>query len=82
MAQMGWIFKHNWDVLKKSKVRIFMIIGLPILSILIYFFSYGAGMNDSSALKLGVVNEDSGTYTNQLVTFLKEDNASVKEISI
>lgn len=81
MAQMGWIFKHNWDVLKKSKVRIFMIIGLPILSILIYFFSYGAGMNDSSALKLGVVNEDSGTYTNQLVTFLKEDNASVKEIS-
>ncbi|WP_244169972.1 MULTISPECIES: ABC transporter permease [Listeria] len=81
MAQMGWIFKHNWDVLKKSKVRMIMIIGLPILSILIYFFSYGTQMNDTTVLKLGVVNQDSGMYTNQLVTFLKEDNAGMKEVS-
>ncbi len=47
---------------------------LPILSILIYFFSYGGAQSSTEALKVGVVNQDQGKYTVQLVQSLHDDH--------
>lgn len=80
MQQIGWIFRHNLRSLTQSKAKLIMIIGLPILSILIYFLSYGA-QSGTTALKIGLVNEDPGVYTSQMVTWMKEDSDSVKSVS-
>lgn len=81
MRQTGWIFKHNLEMLKKSKVRLLLLVGLPIVSILIYFFAYGSSLG-SETIKIGVANQDKGSYTTALVKLLKaEKNISVTEVS-
>lgn len=81
MRQTGWIFKHNLEILKKSKVRLLLLVGLPIVSILIYFFAYGSSLG-SETIKIGVANQDKGSYTTALVKLLKaEKNISVTEVS-
>ncbi|WP_167628938.1 ABC transporter permease [Listeria valentina] len=81
MRQTGWIFKHNLEILKKSKVRLLLLVGLPIISILIYFFAYGSSLG-SETIKIGVANQDEGPYTTALVKLLKaEKNISVTEVS-
>ncbi|MHC5279299.1 ABC transporter permease [Listeria kieliensis] len=81
MRQTGWVFKHNLEILKKSKVRLLLLVGLPIVSILIYFFAYGSSLG-SETIKIGVANQDKGSYTTALVKLLKaEKNISVTEVS-
>lgn len=80
MQQIGWIFRHNFKSITQSKGKLLMIIGLPILSILIYFVSYGA-QSGTTMLKIGLVNEDPGVYTSQMVTWMKADSDSVQSVS-
>ncbi|WP_036076865.1 ABC transporter permease [Listeria cornellensis] len=80
MRQVGWIFRHNLKNLTQNKAKLIMIIGLPILSILIYFLSYGA-QSGTTALKIGLVNEDPGVYTSQMVTWMKQDSDTVQSVS-
>ncbi|MBC1500711.1 ABC transporter permease [Listeria weihenstephanensis] len=80
MQQIGWIFRHNFKSITQSKGKLLMIIGLPILSILIYFVSYGA-QSGTTMLKIGLVNEDPGVYTSQMVMWMKEDSDSVQSVS-
>ncbi|WP_221641267.1 ABC transporter permease [Listeria booriae] len=81
MQQVGWIFRHNLKSLTQSKAKLLMIIGLPILSILIYFLSYGA-QSDTSGLKIGLVNQDQGVYTTQLVDWMKDANTQATSVSL
>ncbi|WP_244966876.1 ABC transporter permease [Listeria grandensis] len=81
MQQVGWIFRHNLKSLTQSKAKLLMIIGLPILSILIYFLSYGA-QSTTAGLKIGLVNEDPGAYTTQMVTWMKADNKEAQSVSL
>ncbi|MBC1604312.1 ABC transporter permease [Listeria rocourtiae] len=80
MQQIGWIFRHNLKSLTQNKAKLLVIIGLPILSILIYFLSYGA-QSETTTLKVGLVNEDPGVYTTQMVTWMKQDNDSIQSVS-
>ncbi|EUJ21350.1 ABC transporter permease [Listeria aquatica] len=81
MEPIWWIFKHNFEMLKKSKVRLILLVGIPIVSILIYFFAYGSSVGNDT-IEIGVANQDKGTYTTALTTLLKsEKNVKVTEVS-
>ncbi|WP_239254391.1 ABC transporter permease [Listeria ilorinensis] len=71
MKQIGWLFHHNLITLRASKVKLVTILFLPILSILIYFFSYDL-QGDSTGASIRVANDDSGTYTTELVSMLEQ----------
>lgn len=62
-------------------MRLILIVGMPILSILIYFITYGAAIGDSAAIKIGIVNQDKGVYTTELTRLIKEEPVSVTEVS-
>ncbi|MGJ8730217.1 ABC transporter permease [Listeria aquatica] len=81
MEPIWWIFKHNFEMLKNSKVRLILLVGIPIVSILIYFFAYGSSIGNDT-IEIGVANQDKGTYTTALTTLLKaEKNVKVTEVS-
>ncbi|KRL05110.1 ABC transporter permease [Liquorilactobacillus oeni DSM 19972] len=51
---------------------------IPFISIFIYFSSYQRTTSYTNNISFGIVNEDKGTYTNALITFLKK-NIKLKE---
>lgn len=73
MQAIGWLFKHNAQVLWKNKFRLLVLVGTPIISIIIYFFSYQSSDNISH-LRIGVVNQDNGVYTAEVVKGLQANS--------
>ncbi|WP_057895953.1 ABC transporter permease [Liquorilactobacillus oeni] len=78
MKNFTWLFKLRLKSWKKHPVRLFLVVFIPFISIFIYFSSYQRTTSYTNNISFGIVNEDKGTYTNALITFLKK-NIKLKE---
>jgi ABC-2 type transport system permease protein len=69
LKDIFWLVKNVFKILLKKKFSFLIIVGLPIVGVILSFLMYGS--SDRTELRVGIVNNDSGELSRDVVSFIK-----------
>ncbi|MGE7673196.1 ABC transporter permease [Lysinibacillus sp. NPDC094403] len=80
MKDVIWLMKKILSVTFRKKRNILLYFGMPLIGIVIAFLAYGG--SSQQALKVGVINHDSGQIAGDTVNFLNHlENMSLIKVN-
>lgn len=79
MKEMLWVIRERFIIWKNHPLQVLFLLGVPFLSIFIYFFAYSSGDGVADSLTIGIVDQDQSVYSEYFISSI-DKRINVKEI--
>lgn len=79
MKEILWIIRERFIIWKNHPLQVLFLLGIPLLSIVMYLFIYSNTNTLTSTLSVGVIDQDQSIYSQEFIESLKK-RVTVKEI--